>query len=120
MEGVCKIGASVPTGLEVGAAEECTEALGRPVEPTRGRLGFTLGALEELEKVSEVCIKWSVSAQVKKNDWYLVYWTVSKNYCWVGRVRHILFPGQHAQTRDMSLARPLIFYQSGWFLLIWH
>ena len=51
----------MPTGLEVGAAEECTEALGRPVEPTRGRLTFTLGALEELEKVSEVCIKWSDS-----------------------------------------------------------
>lgn len=51
MEGVCKIEASVPTGLEVGAAEECTEVLGRAPESSRGRLSFHLRSLEELVAV---------------------------------------------------------------------
>ena len=51
---VCKLGASVPTGLEVGAAEECAEVLGRPPVHYRGRLAFTLDALEELIKVGRL------------------------------------------------------------------
>ncbi len=48
---VCTLQASVPTGLEVGAVEECAEALGRRPASSRGRLTFTLTALDELKKV---------------------------------------------------------------------
>lgn len=53
LEKVCTLGASVPTGLEVGAAGECAEVLGRPPVHYRGRLSFTLNAFEELIKVSK-------------------------------------------------------------------
>ena len=45
---LCKLEASVPTGLEVGASEECAEVLGRAPETSRGRLTFKLRTLEEL------------------------------------------------------------------------
>lgn len=51
-EGLCKIEASVPTGLEIGAAEECKEVLGRPAESSRGRLSFQLHSVDELTAVS--------------------------------------------------------------------
>ena len=49
---VCKICATVPTGLEYGAADECREVLGdnAHVQHQRGRLSFLLHSLEELEK----------------------------------------------------------------------
>ncbi len=47
-----KLEASVPTGLEVGASEECAEVLGRTPSTSRGRVTFTLKALKELEAVS--------------------------------------------------------------------
>ena len=50
-----KLEASVPTGLELGAAEECAEALGAAPESSRGRLAFTVHSLRDLEKVSRVC-----------------------------------------------------------------
>ena len=50
-EGLCKIEASVPTGLEIGAAEECKEVFGRPAEPSRGRLSFQLNSVDELTAV---------------------------------------------------------------------
>lgn len=62
-EGVCKLEASVPTGLEVGAGEECAEVLGRPPVSSRGRLAFTLCALEELKKVK---VQWCVLDGVKR------------------------------------------------------
>jgi hypothetical protein len=52
-EDVYRLEASVPTGLECGAVEECEEALGRPAVSTRGRLSFTLSALKELDKVGQ-------------------------------------------------------------------
>ena len=47
-EDLCRLEASVPTGLEVGASEECAEVLGRAVASSRGRLSFPLRALDEL------------------------------------------------------------------------
>ena len=51
---LCKIEASVPTGLEVGASEECTEVLGRAPEYSRGRVTLQLRSLEELQAVNTV------------------------------------------------------------------
>ena len=49
---LCKIVATVPTGLEKGAADECREALGRgSVVADRGRISFPLFCLDELSKV---------------------------------------------------------------------
>ena len=50
---LCKLEASVPTGLEVGASEEYAEVFGRAPETSRGRLIFTLRALDELVAVSQ-------------------------------------------------------------------
>ena len=48
---LCKLKASVPTGLEVSARDEVRETLGRPAQTSRGRVVFSLKTLEELEKV---------------------------------------------------------------------
>ena len=48
---VCEIAATVPTGLEPGAAEECREVLGREARIQRGRIAFDLLSVEELTKV---------------------------------------------------------------------
>lgn len=50
-EGLCEVKATVPTGLEVGASEECQEVLGRPAQSSRGRITFSIHNLEELMKV---------------------------------------------------------------------
>lgn len=58
--GLCRIEASIPTGLEIGAAEECKEVLGRAPESARGRLSFKLCSLDELEAVkfnAHLCIQ---------------------------------------------------------------
>ena len=52
VEALCKLEASVPTGLEDGAAEECAEVLGRVPDSSRGRLSVQLRALDELVAVS--------------------------------------------------------------------
>ena len=49
--------ASVPTGLEVGASEECQEVVGRLTHASRGRITFTILNLEDLIKV-EVIANW--------------------------------------------------------------
>ena len=46
----------MPTGLEVGASDECAEVLGRTPVSSRGRLGFFLKTLDELQFVSEVSL----------------------------------------------------------------
>lgn len=48
-----KICATVPTGFEPGAADECREVLGdgAHVKQQRGRVSFLLPSLRELEKV---------------------------------------------------------------------
>ena len=43
--------ATVPTGLERGAAEECREVLAREATAQRGSITCTLEAVEELSKV---------------------------------------------------------------------
>ena len=43
--------ATVPTGLEGGAADEFKEVLGRKAEPERGKIGFEIASLEELKQV---------------------------------------------------------------------
>ena len=43
--------ATVPTGLERGAAEECREILGKEAAAHRGSITCTLEAVEELSKV---------------------------------------------------------------------
>ena len=49
---LCNIIATVPTGLEKGAADECRDVLGRvDVEPQRGKIVIPLCALQELDKV---------------------------------------------------------------------
>lgn len=48
---VCEITATVPTGLEPGAADECREVLGRGARIQRGRISFDLLSVEELTKV---------------------------------------------------------------------
>ncbi len=50
---VCQLGASVPTGLELSAREECQEVLGRPINYSRGKLIFPLHSTEELIKVNK-------------------------------------------------------------------
>jgi len=49
---LCKLKASVPTGLEIGARDEVRDVLGRPAQTSRGRVVFSLVSLEELAKVS--------------------------------------------------------------------
>jgi hypothetical protein len=43
--------ATVPTGLERGAAEECRELLGREATARRGSITCTLEAVDELSMV---------------------------------------------------------------------
>ena len=61
-EYLCRVGASVPTGLEIKACEECKEVLGRDVESSRGRLSIKLKSLEELTKVSRRIFRIECSA----------------------------------------------------------
>jgi len=49
---LCEIIATVPTGLEHGAADECREILGREAKIQRGRILIELLSVEELTKVS--------------------------------------------------------------------
>ena len=49
---LCEIIATVPTGLEHGAADECREILGRGAKILRGRISLELFSTEELTKVS--------------------------------------------------------------------
>lgn len=52
VESLCSIWATVPTGLEKGAADECKELLGRgDVLSERGKVSFPLYSLNELSKV---------------------------------------------------------------------
>lgn len=60
-ESLCGLKASVPTGLEVGASEECQEVVGRPAQVSRGRITFTIHSLEELLKVAALANKLIVS-----------------------------------------------------------
>ena len=48
---LCKLIATVPTGLENGAADECREVLKRDVAADRGRISFQLSSWDELYKV---------------------------------------------------------------------
>ena len=48
---VFPVAATVPTGLERGAVEECREVLGREATAHRGSITCTLEAVEELAKV---------------------------------------------------------------------
>lgn len=50
---LCEIIATVPTGLEHGAADECREILGREAKIQRGRILIELLSMEELTKVSK-------------------------------------------------------------------
>lgn len=50
-EGLWNLKATVPTGLEVGASEECQEVTGKPAQASRGRIAFTIHHLEDLIKV---------------------------------------------------------------------
>ncbi len=53
---LCTIIATIPTGLEKGAADECKEVLGRSnVVSERGKIVFPLHCLEELSKVCSCC-----------------------------------------------------------------
>ena len=50
---LCHVVATVPTGLEKGAADECREVLGRGnVIAGRGKISFPLQSLEEISKVA--------------------------------------------------------------------
>ncbi len=52
VQDVCTIIATIPTGLEKGAADECKEILGRSnVLSDRGKIVFLLHCVEELSKV---------------------------------------------------------------------
>ena len=50
---LCEVCATVPTGLEPGAADEFQEVLGRAARVLRGRISFQLASLEELSKVMD-------------------------------------------------------------------
>ena len=52
MARLCELIATVPTGLEEGAADEFEETLGRKAEATRGKIKFGIVSLKELEQVS--------------------------------------------------------------------
>ena len=52
MARLCELIATVPTGLEEGAADEFEETLGRKAEATRGKIKFEIVSLMELEQVS--------------------------------------------------------------------
>lgn len=49
--GTYQVVATVPTGLERGAADECREVLGREALVHRGSISCTLESVEELLKV---------------------------------------------------------------------
>ena len=49
---LCELMATVPTGLEVGAADEFEETLGRKARAERGKIKFDIATLKEMEKVS--------------------------------------------------------------------
>ena len=51
MAGLCQLIATVPTGLEGGAADEVQETLGRKAEATRGRINFDIASFEQLKLV---------------------------------------------------------------------
>ena len=50
-----RIIATVPTGFEVGAAEECQEKIGSLPISSRGRIAFNIDSKERLKAVSSVC-----------------------------------------------------------------
>ena len=50
--GLCQLIATVPTGLEGGAADEVQETLGRKAEATRGRVNFDIASFEQLKLVT--------------------------------------------------------------------
>ena len=52
MAGLCELIATVPTGLEGGAADEVQEVLDRKADATRGRINFDIVSLEQLRQVS--------------------------------------------------------------------
>ena len=51
MDTSVKIRASVPSGLEMTAAEECTAIMGKRPTTTRGCIEFTIPSFEYLHKV---------------------------------------------------------------------
>lgn len=53
MAGLCQLIATVPTGLEGGAADEVQETLGRKAEATRGRINFEIASFEQLKLVTK-------------------------------------------------------------------
>jgi 23S rRNA G2445 N2-methylase RlmL len=53
MAGLCQLIATVPTGLEGGAADEVRETLGRKAEATRGRINFDIASFEQLKLVTK-------------------------------------------------------------------
>lgn len=57
MTQLCELTATVPTGLEGGAADEFKEKLGRNAEAARGRVKFNILSLEELKLVrNDLCV----------------------------------------------------------------
>jgi 23S rRNA G2445 N2-methylase RlmL len=54
MAGLCQLIATVPTGLEGGAADEVQETLGRKAEATRGRINFGIASFEQLKLVANI------------------------------------------------------------------
>ena len=48
----CELIATVPTGLEGGAADEFRETVSGKVETSRGRINFQISSLEQLKQVS--------------------------------------------------------------------
>ena len=53
MAGLCQLIATVPTGLEGGAADEVEETLGIKAEATRGRINFEIASFEQLKLVAK-------------------------------------------------------------------
>ena len=51
--GLWKIRASVPTGLEISAAEECSAVLGVKPVTFRGCVEFTVSSLDQLHQVTD-------------------------------------------------------------------
>ena len=49
MDGLCELIATVPTGLEGGAADEVQKLIGTNAEATRGKISFVISSLEQLQ-----------------------------------------------------------------------
>lgn len=50
---LCQLIATVPTGLEGGAADEIQETLGRRAEANRGKINFEIVSFEQLKLVTK-------------------------------------------------------------------